>query len=117
MLPVLDIFIVLILTASIFVSSVDLTTLLPALAQEQESNQQEVTLTIMLDDQGDPPRLLKMLFEPALQDLQAKHPDLDIKLDYRPIPYQDLHSSFLQAMANETSRYNDCRLYLAWRVC
>ena len=103
MLPVLDIFIVLILTASIFVSSVDLTTLLPALAQEQESNQQEVTLTIMLDDQGDPPRLLKMLFEPALQDLQAKHPDLDIKLDYRPIPYQDLHSSFLQAMANKTS--------------
>ena len=103
MLPVLDIFIVLILTASIFVSSVDLTTLLPALSQEQESNQQEVTLTIMLDDQGDPPRLLKMLFEPALQDLQAKHPDLDIKLDYRPIPYQDLHSSFLQAMANKTS--------------
>ena len=103
MLPVLDIFIVLILTASIFVSSVDLTTLFPALSQEQESNQQEVTLTIMLDDQGDPPRLLKMLFEPALQDLQAKHPDLDIKLDYRPIPYQDLHSSFLQAMANKTS--------------
>jgi multiple sugar transport system substrate-binding protein len=103
MLPVLDIFIVLILTASIFVSSVDLTTFPPALSQEQESNQQEDTLTIMLDDQGDPPRLLKMLFEPALQDLQDKHPDLDVKLDYRPIPYLDLHSSFLQAMANKTS--------------
>jgi multiple sugar transport system substrate-binding protein len=103
MLPVLDIFIVLILTASIFVSSVDLTTFPPALSQEQESNQQEDTLTIMLDDQGDPPRLLKILFEPALQDLQDKHPDLDVKLDYRPIPYLDLHSSFLQAMANKTS--------------
>jgi multiple sugar transport system substrate-binding protein len=103
MLPVLDIFIVLILTASIFVSSVDSTTFPPALSQEQESNQQEDTLTIMLDDQGDPPRLLKMLFEPALQDLQDKHPDLDVKLDYRPIPYLDLHSSFLQAMANKTS--------------
>jgi multiple sugar transport system substrate-binding protein len=80
-----------------------LTTFPPALSQEQESNQQEDTLTIMLDDQGDPPRLLKMLFEPALQDLQDKHPDLDVKLDYRPIPYLDLHSSFLQAMANKTS--------------
>ena len=103
MLPLFGIFIVLILTGVILEPSVGLTTLPPALSQERESNQQEVTLTIMLDDQGDPPRLLKMLFEPALQDIQAKHPDLDIKLDYRPIPYLDLHSSFLQAMANKTS--------------
>ena len=93
-----NIFIIFIL-ASIFASSSGLN--IPVLSQEQIPNQQEVILTIMLDDQGDPPRLLKMLFEPALQDLQAKHPDLDIKLDYRPIPYLDLHSSFLQAMANQ----------------
>jgi hypothetical protein len=57
------------------------------------AQKREVTLTTILDDQGDPPRLLKMLFEPALKQLQARHPDLDIKLDYRPIPYVDLHPS------------------------
>jgi multiple sugar transport system substrate-binding protein len=96
-------FIFSILVASIFASS-SLNVLFPALSQEQTSKQkEEVTITIMLDDQGDPPRLLRMLFEPALQELQAKHPDLNIKLDYRPIPYLDLRPSFLQAMANKTS--------------
>jgi hypothetical protein len=38
---------------------------------------QQVTLTAMLDDQGDPPRLLRMLFEPALKELRVKHPELD----------------------------------------
>lgn len=96
-------FIFSILVASILASS-GLNILFPALSQEQTSKQkEEVTITIMLDDQGDPPRLLRMLFEPALQELQAKHPDLNIKLDYRPIPYLDLRPSFLQAMANKTS--------------
>ena len=63
----------------------------------------QVTLTTILDDQGDPPRLLKMLFEPALKQLQARHPDLDIKLYYRPIPYVDLRPKFLEAMTNNTS--------------
>jgi multiple sugar transport system substrate-binding protein len=96
-------FIFSILVASISASS-GLNILFPASSQEQTSKQkEEVTITIMLDDQGDPPRLLRVLFEPALQELQAKHPDLNIKLDYRPIPYLDLRPSFLQAMANETS--------------
>ena len=52
------------------------------------SNQKkQVTLTAMLDDQGDPPRLLPMLFQPALEELRARHPDIEIQLDYRPIPY------------------------------
>jgi hypothetical protein len=71
-----------------------LNTLPSASSQEQELKQHEITLTVMLDDQGDPPQLLKMLFEPALRELQAKHPDLDIKIDYRPIPYLDLHPQF-----------------------
>jgi multiple sugar transport system substrate-binding protein len=56
----------------------------------------------MVDDQGDPPRLLKMIFEPALIELRARHPDMDIQLDYRPIPYLNLHSQFLAAMSNQT---------------
>ena len=73
------------------------------LSYSQQLQKQQVTLTAMLDDQGDPPRLLKMLFEPALKELRDRHPDLDIMLDYRPIPYTDLHSKFLQTMANKTA--------------
>ena len=62
----------------------------------------QVTLTAMLDDQGDPPRLLNMLFDPALEELRSRHPNLDIKLDYRPIPYINLHNEFSKAMANQT---------------
>src|SRR6266496_2976434 len=67
-------------------------------AQKRE----QITLTIVLDDQGDPPRLLKWLFQPALQELRAKHPDKDIQIDYRPVPYLKLHKEFLKAMANQT---------------
>jgi multiple sugar transport system substrate-binding protein len=56
----------------------------------------------MVDDQGDPPRLLKLIFEPVLIELRARHPDMDIQLDYRPIPYLNLHSQFLAAMSNQT---------------
>ena len=56
----------------------------------------------MLDDQGDPPRLLNMLFQPALQELRARHPELDIKLDYKPIPYLNLHTQFLKTITNQT---------------
>jgi multiple sugar transport system substrate-binding protein len=73
------------------------------LSYSQQLQKQQVTLTAVLDDQGDPPRLLKMLFEPALKELRARHPDLNIMLDYRPIPYTDLHSKFLQTMANKTA--------------
>ena len=73
------------------------------LSYSQQLQKQQVTLTAVLDDQGDPPRLLKMLFDPALKELRDRHPDLDIKLDYRPIPYTDLHSEFLQTMANKTA--------------
>jgi multiple sugar transport system substrate-binding protein len=56
----------------------------------------------VVDDQGDPPRLLNMLFQPAMQELKARHPDIDIRLDYRPIPYLNLHTQFLKTMANQT---------------
>ncbi|HYO06630.1 MAG TPA: extracellular solute-binding protein [Phototrophicaceae bacterium] len=67
------------------------------------ANRQQVTITAVLDDQGDPPRLLKSLFEPALQELQSRHPNLDIKLDYNPLPYLELHNQFLESMSNKTS--------------
>ena len=62
----------------------------------------QVTLTAILDDQGDPQRAMKMWFQPALAELRARHPDLDIKLDYRPIPYLNLHTQLLKTIANQT---------------
>jgi multiple sugar transport system substrate-binding protein len=66
------------------------------------AQKRQVTITTILDDQGDPPRLLNMLYQPAMQQLRARHPDIDIKLDYRPIPYLNLRTELLRAMANQT---------------
>jgi multiple sugar transport system substrate-binding protein len=72
------------------------------LALSMAQQKRQVTITTILDDEGDPPRALKMFYQPALQDLRARHPDLDIKLDYRPIPYLNLRNQFLKSMANQT---------------
>jgi hypothetical protein len=56
----------------------------------------------MLDDQGDPPRLSRMLFQPALEELRARHSDIEIQLDYRPITYLNLYSQFLATMSDQT---------------
>lgn len=56
----------------------------------------------MLDDQGDPSRALKIFYQPVLEELRSRHPNIDIKLDYRPIPYLNLHTQFLKEMANQT---------------
>ncbi|MDQ3835667.1 MAG: extracellular solute-binding protein [Thermoproteota archaeon] len=63
----------------------------------------QVTLVAVFDDQGDPPRLMNWLLRPAVEELQKRHPDLNITLDYRPIPYLNLHQEFLNAMANQTA--------------
>ena len=62
----------------------------------------QVTLTAMLDYLGDEKRW-NIVFQPALSELRARHPDMDIQLDYRPFPYSKLRTQFLDAMANQTS--------------
>ena len=71
-------------------------------ASNDPSEKKQVTLTVVLDDQGDPPRALNMFFKPALIELAKRHPELDIKLDYRPIPYLNLHKELFNLMANQT---------------
>ena len=36
----------------------------------------QITLTVVVDDQGDTPRALNMFFKPALQELKARHAEL-----------------------------------------
>ena len=81
----------------------------PTTQQEAQQNsmstaqKRQVTLVAVLDDQGDPPRLMDWLFRPAMEELKNRHPDLNITLAYRPIPYQNLHQEFANAMANQTA--------------
>lgn len=88
----------LIITLTISVASISAGLVTLSAAQQKR----QVTITTILDDEGDPPRALKMFYQPALQELRARHPDLDIKLDYRPIPYLNLRTQFLKTMANQT---------------
>lgn len=74
----------------------------PSFGVTTSAQKKDVTLLAVLDDQGDPQRSLNMFFKPAMQQLSARHPDLNIKLDYRPVPYLDLHTGLLQLMANQT---------------
>jgi len=74
----------------------------PSLAIVPQDQKKQVTITAILDDQGDPPRLLKWLFQPAIKELEARHQGLEIKLDYRPVPYLNLHEQILKSMANQT---------------
>ena len=74
----------------------------PSLGIVSQDQKKKVTITAILDDQGDPPRLLKWLFQPAIKELETRHQDLEIKLDYRPVPYLNLHEQILKSMANQT---------------
>ena len=80
----------------------------PTTQQESQQNpmstaqKRQVTLVAVVDDQGDPSRLIDWLFRPAMEELRNRHPDLNITLDYRPIPYLNLHQEFSNAMANQS---------------
>ena len=68
------------------------------LAQEKK----HVTITIMLDDLGNP-RKWDSLFKAALEELQARHQDMDIQIDYITTPYSQTRASLLKALSNQTA--------------
>ena len=61
------------------------------------SKKQNITLTAQLEDQGDPTRW-KSLFEPAMQKLIERHPDLDIGINYTTSPYNVTRLKILSAL-------------------
>ena len=69
---------------------------IPAKAQKQR-----VTISAMLEDQGDP-RRWNSLFQPALQELRAKHPDLEILLNATKLPYSQVRPHMLAALETKT---------------
>jgi multiple sugar transport system substrate-binding protein len=46
---------------------------------------------------------MDMLISMALQDLRAKHPNLDIQINYTTLEYNDARMQMLNKMANRTS--------------
>ena len=69
---------------------------IPAKAQKER-----VTITAMLEDQGDP-RRWNSLFQPALQELRARHPDKEILLNTTMLTYSQVRPRMLAALGART---------------
>jgi multiple sugar transport system substrate-binding protein len=69
--------------------------------QQQPQQKQQVTLTAMLNNLGNPAKW-NSLFQSALSELRTRHPDMDIKLDYKAFPYNQTRSQLLAALGNKT---------------
>ncbi len=65
-----------------------------------ESKKQTITLTALLEDQGDSTRW-KSLIEPAMQKLKERHPDLEIEINYTTSPYNVTRLKILSALEDK----------------
>ena len=54
------------------------------LTAPSSAQKEQITLTAMLEDQGEPGRWQSLL-QPAMQELRARHPDVDIQLNIQLI--------------------------------
>ena len=66
-----------------------------------KAQKQKVTITAILEDQGDP-RRWNALFQPALQELRARHPEKEILLNTTMLPYSQARSHMLGALSAKT---------------
>jgi len=89
----LNIFIILLLVVSILATA---NSFHPSYAQKER---QQVKLTALFVD---PEARWKTLVPPALQELRARHPDLDIQVNYTIYPYNEARTHMLKSMANRT---------------
>jgi multiple sugar transport system substrate-binding protein len=82
------------LSVSIVLANADLWS--PSWAQKGK-----VSLTAIFEDQGEPGRW-QFLLDSAIQELRARHPDLDIEIKYTAYPYDKAQDAILKAMSNQT---------------
>jgi multiple sugar transport system substrate-binding protein len=73
-----------------------------SLVTPSSAQKRQVILTATLEDQGDPGRW-QFLLQSAIQQLQTRHPDMDIELKYTTYPYAKTRGELLTAIANQTS--------------
>jgi multiple sugar transport system substrate-binding protein len=61
------------------------------------SEKRNITLTALLEDQGDPKRW-ESIIEPAVEKLKERHPELDIGINYTTSPYDETRLKILSAL-------------------
>jgi len=66
------------------------------------AQKQRVTISVMLEDQEDP-QSWNALLQSALQELRAKHPDLEILLNVTKLPYSQARPHMLAALEAKTT--------------
>ena len=91
--------IVIVLTTVLVLNLVGTSNFIPSSVSAQQKKQ--VMLTAMLTDLADPGRW-KSLFQPAMQELKARHPDINIQINYTQYPYNTTRSQLLTALASNT---------------
>jgi multiple sugar transport system substrate-binding protein len=91
----------LVLSVAIVYASFDMHFALAQSQQQNKQNKQQVTLTAMLTDLGNP-TAWNSLFQSALSELRTRHPDMDINLNYKVFPYNQTRSQLLEALGNKT---------------
>ena len=64
-----------------------------------EAQKQQVTLTAIV---AEPKERWDILFKDALQKLRQNHPDMDIQIDYRVLPYDATRTQILTALVGRT---------------
>ena len=74
----------------VFLSNVPVT----SYSQQKE----QVTLRAILEDQGDPERWSPLL-QQSIQELNAKHPELDININYTTYPYDKTREQLLKVIS------------------
>ena len=70
----------------------------PIMSYSQQKEQ--VTLRAILEDQGDPDRWSPLL-QQSIQELNTKHPELDININYTTYPYDNTREQLLKAMSDK----------------
>jgi multiple sugar transport system substrate-binding protein len=71
-------------------------------ASPSSAQKGQVSLKAILEDQGEPGRW-QFLLDSAIQELRARHPDMDIEIKYTTYPYEKTQDEILKAMSNQTA--------------
>ena len=75
---------------------------LVSIAEATTEKNNQVMLRAILTDLGDPNRW-QTLFQPALEELRKRHPELDIQLNYTTFPYDMTRAALLESLSNKTA--------------
>jgi multiple sugar transport system substrate-binding protein len=77
-------------------------TMTAPIAEATTEKDNQVLLRAILTDLSDPNRW-QPLFQPALEEMRKRHPDLDIQLNYTTFPYNMTRAALLESLSNKTA--------------